>query len=222
MSRRVLVIAAHPDDEVLGPGATIARHVAAGDACTIAIVADSGSARYDAETIARVRACAQRASQRLGVSDVRFGGLPDQALETIPVITITRWIGQLAAELRPEWVYTHHRGDINRDHQLVAEATLTALRPYAAPFAKRILAFETPSATEWAGPHAEQAFIPNVYCDVSGHLAAKLAAVAEYETELRPAPHPRSLEALRIRAAHWGSVIGVAAAEPFALLREIG
>jgi LmbE family N-acetylglucosaminyl deacetylase len=221
MPQNVLIIAAHPDDEVLGPGASIARHVAAGDRCTIAIVADSGSARYDEQTIEKVRSCARRAAGRLGVEDVRFGGLPDQALETLPVITITQWIEAVSRDVKPAAVYTHHRGDINRDHQLVCEATLTAFRPYAAPWTKRLLSFETPSATEWAGPHAEQAFLPNVFRDVTGHLEAKLAALAEYETELRPAPHPRSVEALRIRAAHWGSVIGVAAAEPFVLLREI-
>ena len=222
MTRRVLVIAAHPGDELLGPGATIARHVAAGDRCTIAIVADAGSARYDEPTIERVRDCARRAAGRLGVTDVRFGGLPDQALETVPLITINRWIERIAGEVRPEWIYTHHRGDLNRDHQLVAEAALTAFRPYAAPYVRRILSFETPSSTEWADPSPDRAFVPNVYVDVSAHLAAKLAAVAEYETELRPAPHPRSVQALSTRAAYWGSVIGVAAAEPFVLLREIG
>jgi LmbE family N-acetylglucosaminyl deacetylase len=222
MARHVLIIAAHPDDELLGPGATIARHTARGDRCTIAIVADAGSARYDERTMEQVRDCARRAAGHLGVSDVRFGGFADQALETIPVISVTRWIEAVGDDVRPEWVYTHHRGDINRDHQIVSEATLTAFRPYAAPHTKRILSFETPSATEWAGPYVGHAFVPNVYHDVSGHLAAKLAAVAEYETELRPAPHPRSVEALATRAAHWGSVIGVAAAEPFVLLRDIG
>jgi LmbE family N-acetylglucosaminyl deacetylase len=222
MTRHVLIIAAHPDDELLGPGATIARHAAEGDTCTIAIVADAGSARYDEQTIERVRGCARRAAGRLGVSDVRFGGFADQALETIPVISITKWIEQVSDEVRPEWVYTHHRGDINRDHQLVSEATLTAFRPYAARYTKRILSFETPSATEWAGPYADHAFLPNVSVDVTGHLEAKLSAVAAYDSELRPPPHPRSIDALRTRAAHWGSVIGAAAAEPFVLLREIG
>lgn len=153
---------------------------------------------------------------------MRFGGFPDQALETIPIITITQWIEQLSEDVQPEWVYTHHRGDINRDHQLVSEATLTAFRPYSARHTKRLFSFETPSATEWAGPYSDHTFVPNVFFDVTDHLAAKLAAVAEYDTELRPAPHPRSVEALATRAAHWGSVIGVAAAEPFALVREIG
>lgn len=219
--KKILVIAAHPDDEILGPGATIARHAARGDECTIAIVADSGSTRYDEEVIASVRDSAHRAAGKLGVSDVRFGGMPDQALDTLPIISITQWIEKIAADVRPEWVYLHHRGDINRDHQLIAEAGLTALRPYSASFVERILAFETPSATEWGGPYVETSFVPNVFVDVADHLDSKLRAIAEYETELRPFPHPRSVEALRARASHWGSVIGASAAEPFALVREI-
>lgn len=218
---RVLVVAAHPDDELLGQGATIARHTSNGDDCTIAIAADHTSARYDEATISRVRKCALAAAKHLGVDDVRFGGMPDQALDTKPILEITQWVEEISEEVRPEIVYIHHRGDINRDHQLLSEASLTAFRPYSAPYAKRILCFETPSATEWAGPFVETAFIPNVFIDVSDHLDAKLKAIAEYETELRPFPHPRSVNALRNRAHQWGSVIGAAAAEPFMLVREL-
>ena len=101
------------------------------------------------------------------------------------------------------------------------EATLTAARPYSTPYVERILCYETPSATEWAGPYVENCFVPSVYVDITAHLETKLMAMSAYTTELRPFPHPRSLEALRVRAAHWGSVVGVAAAEPFMLVREI-
>jgi LmbE family N-acetylglucosaminyl deacetylase len=105
---------------------------------------------------------------------------------------------------------------------VVYEAALTAARPYAAPFVERILCFETPSSTEWSGPHVERAFLPNVFVDIGPHLERKLHAMAAYATELRDAPHPRSLEALRTRAGYWGSLVGLAAAEPFVLVREVG
>jgi LmbE family N-acetylglucosaminyl deacetylase len=221
MSKRILVVAAHPDDEILGVGGTIARHVSGGDLCAVAILADTHSARYDDETMEVVRRCAREAAHRLGVSDVRFGGLADQRLDTVPIVEIIDWVAKVLHDVEPQVVYTHHRGDINRDHQIAYEATLTAARPYSTPFVERILCYETPSATEWAGPHVEHAFIPNVFVDIGAHLDTKLNALSAYKTELCRAPHPRSLEALRTRAGYWGSIVNLAAAEPFALSREI-
>jgi LmbE family N-acetylglucosaminyl deacetylase len=223
MGKQVLVIAAHPDDEILGIGGTIARHISQGDRIVIAFIADSGTARYEDETINLVKSCAIAAASKLGIAatDLRFAGLADQILDTLPIIKITQWIESVVQEVQPQIIYTHHRGDINRDHQIVHEATLTATRPYSTSFLERILCYETPSATEWAGPYIENYFVPNVYVDITEHLEIKLRAMSAYSTELRPSPHPRSLEALRIRAAYWGSIIGVGAAEPLTLVREI-
>ena len=217
----VLVVAAHPDDEVLGLGGTVARHASDGDRVTVMILADRGSARYDEARIREVRTAARSASQRLGVADVRFGELEDQKLDTLPILEVTRRIETILGEVEPEVVYTHHRGDINRDHAVVHEATLTAARPYGAPLVRQILCYETPSATEWAGPYPETAFVPNVFVDISDHIVTKLDAMAAYPSELRGPPHPRSLEALRVHAGYWGSVIGVESAEPFHLMRAI-
>jgi LmbE family N-acetylglucosaminyl deacetylase len=221
MTSQVLVIAAHPDDELLGLGGTIARHTSSGESVTIVFIADAGTARYEDKTIQSVRQCALQAAIQLGVSDVRFAGLADQNLDTRPILQVTQWIERILLDIRPRIIYTHHRGDINRDHQVVHEATLTAARPYNTPYVERILCYETPSATEWAGAYFENCFVPSVYVDITAHLESKLMAMSAYTTELRPFPHPRSLEALRARAAHWGSVIGVTAAEPFMLMREI-
>ncbi len=220
MSKRVLVLAAHPDDELLGLGGTLARHASLGDTVMSALIADVGSARYDDETIQAVRNNALQAAERLGVKEMRFAGLADQKLDVLPILDITRWIEMLLDEFRPHIIYTHHRGDINRDHAVVHEATLTAARPYSVPYVERILCYETPSATEWSGPYGESAFSPNIFVDIGTHLETKLNATAMYMSELRPYPHPRSLEALRVRAHFWGSVIGVPAAEPFMLVRE--
>ena len=221
MSKKVLVVAAHPDDEILGLGGTVARHVSCGDQVTNVIIADADSTRYEAETIKSVRRCALQAANLLGVSDIRFAGFADQKLDTLPILEITQWIEKVLTDIQPQIIYTHHRGDINRDHQVVQEATLTAARPYSAEFVERILCYETPSATEWAGPYVENCFTPNVYLDITLYLKKKLSAMSAYNTELLSPPHPRSLEALRTRAVHYGSAIGVAAAEPFMLVREI-
>ncbi len=219
--KNILVVGAHPDDELLGLGGTLARHVAEGNTVTIALVADTNAVRYETETAAMVRACAREAALRLGITDLRFAGMADQKLDTLSILEVTQWIEQVMMDVRPSIIYTHHRGDINRDHQVVHEATLTAARPYSAPFVERLLSFETPSATEWADATPSNYFVPNVFIDISAHLDAKLHAMATYSTELRPYPHPRSLQALRNRAAHWGSVIGVDAAEPFMMVREV-
>jgi len=221
MSKRILVIAAHPDDEILGAGGTVARHGSQGDQVLIAIAADRGTARYDDEKIEFVRQCCRAAGRRLGVSDVYFGDFADQKLDVLPILDITRWLEGIANDFKPQVIYTHHRGDINRDHQLVHEATLTAFRPYATPYVERILCYEAPSATEWCGPYADHVFIPNVFVDITVYLKDKLEALSEYSTELRAFPHPRSPESLKARAIFWGSVIGAAAAEPFVLVREI-
>ncbi|MEA5579055.1 PIG-L deacetylase family protein [Anabaena sp. UHCC 0451] len=223
MPKQILVISAHPDDEILGLGGTIARYIHQGEKVVIAFVADSGKARYEDETISLVKSCTIEAASNVGIAktDIRFAGLADQILDTLPIIKITQWIEEVVQEIKPQIIYTHHRGDINRDHQIVHEATLTAARPYSTSFVERILCYETPSATEWAGPYVENYFVPNVFVDISSHLENKLSAMSAYKTELRPFPHPRSLEALRTRAAYWGSIIGVTAAEPFMLVREI-
>ena len=221
MPKQVLVLAAHPDDELLGPGGTVAKHSFCGDRIAFAIIADGCSARYDDITMHAVRINSLNAAKELGVSDVRFAGLPDQRLDGLSILEITQWIEGILREIQPQIIYTHHHGDINRDHRVVHEATLTAARPYSAPYVERILCYETPSATEWATNGAADHFSPNVFVEISDFLENKLEALSQYETELRAFPHPRSLEALRARAAHWGSVIGVMAAEPFMLAREI-
>ncbi len=221
MSQRVLVCAAHPDDELLGLGGTLARHAAAGDEVTCVVVSEGASSRYPSGADEELRAAGRNAAAILGVAELRFLGLRDQHLDELPVIDVARPLEKIVSELRPQVVYTHHWGDLNRDHRVVCEATLVACRPVgAAP--RRLLCFETPSSSEWSAPDLAMTFVPNVFHDIGATLEKKLAAMACYTTEVRPAPHPRSLEALRARAAYWGQHAGLAHAEPFVLVREIG
>ena len=217
----VLVVAAHPDDELLGVGGTVASHTAKGDRVRVAVMCEGVSSRYSPERDSEIRKQANEAARILGVTDLVLGDLPDQRLETLPLTDVTRRVAQLMTDLQPELIYTHFAGDINRDHRVLTEAVLVAARPYAAPSVKKILMFETPSSTEWGSPALTASFQPNVYVDVSEFLERKIAAFSCYSAEVRPSPHPRSPEALADRARYWGSVINRRCAEAFVLVRSI-
>jgi LmbE family N-acetylglucosaminyl deacetylase len=217
----VAVVAAHPDDEILGPGGTLAHHVNRGDAVHAVVLAEGASSRYGAGMEDELRKAGQRAAQEIGYESIRFEALPDQRLDALPLIEITQRLEAILEELDPEVLYTHFPGDVNADHGIVARAVWTACRPYRLPRLCRVAAFETPSSTEWAWPMSDGMFKPNLFVDVTATIDVKVAAVECYESELRDYPHPRSARALRERAAVWGSVVGRPAVEPFLILREI-
>lgn len=215
----VLVVAAHPDDEVLGPGGTILRHVAAGDTVTALVACCGTNLRYGPGTAAEVLAATREVAGLLSARLV-LGDLPDQGLDTMPLTDVADLVEREIRAADPEVVYAHHWGDLNRDHRILAEATAVATRPHAAPGVRAVRCFETPSSTEWGSPAGLPPFLPQLFVDVSGTLDAKIAAFTRYRSEVRPAPHPRSPEALIARAGYWGSVCGLPAAEPFAVLRD--
>lgn len=217
----VVVVAAHPDDEILGPGATLAKHARAGDAVHAVVLAEGATSRYEAGMKESLHEAGDRAARAIGFASIRFESFPDQRLDSVPLIEITQRVEKILETLDPAVVYTHFGGDVNLDHGVVARAVLTACRPYRFPGLRRLAAFETPSSTEWGAPCEGSGFRPNLFVDVTSTLDAKIAAIECYESELRPYPHPRSARALRERAAYWGSVAGRAAVEPFMILREM-
>ncbi|MFD8305493.1 PIG-L deacetylase family protein [Streptomyces sp. NPDC059690] len=216
----VLVLAAHPDDELLGAGATLARHVGDGDLVHAVVLTEGASSRYREGLAEDLVKSAHRAAQLLGLASLQLWPLPDQRLDTLPLIDVVQRVEAVVDALRPDVVYTHFPGDVNTDHGVVARAAWTACRPYVLPGLRRFAVFETPSSTEW-GWSADSPFTPSLYVDVSATLDIKIEAMSCYETELRDEPHPRSLRALRERAAYWGSRVGRSAAEPFQVLREV-
>jgi LmbE family N-acetylglucosaminyl deacetylase len=224
---KTLVLAAHPDDEVLGCGGTIARLAAEGHAVSILILANGLTSRpdfdpvRDAPALDRHHARARQAGRLLGATEVSLGGLPDQKLDTLPLLDITQVIEREIARVQPEVVFTQHGGDLNMDHVITFRATLAATRPMAGSVVRRLYAYEVASSTEWSFQQFEPRFRPSVFFDISPHLEKKIAAMQVYESEVRAFPHPRSPEALRAIAHRWGSVAGVAAAEAFELVREI-
>jgi LmbE family N-acetylglucosaminyl deacetylase len=216
----VLVVAAHPDDELLGAGGTVARHVAQGDRVTAAILCQSRSLRSSPDSPSEVARQAREAAKILGVSELVMGSLPDQQADTVPLADVILEVEKLIEACQPETIYTHFAGDINRDHQIIAEAVLVAARPYAAPTVREILMFETPSATEWSSPALTPSFQPNVYVDITEFLERKIQAFCCYSAEVRTAPHPRSPAALADRARYWGSLVNRPGAEVFMLVRS--
>ena len=215
MTRRVLVIAAHPDDELLGCGGTIALHTQCGDAVTAVIVCEGESLRYGPNGVGQTDHI-RLAADRLGVEDVRTLGFADQRLDTVPLTTIITPLEAVVRDVQPAIVYCQHGGDVNRDHHLLFQAALVATRPTAGCI-EAVYAFDTASSTEWAFPRS---FTADTWVDISATLEIKLAAMACYASEVRPYPHPRSIEALRHRARAWGNQHCLDAADVFMTVRR--
>ena len=215
-NQKVLVIAAHPDDEVLGCGGTVALHTQAGDQVTIVIVCEGESLRYGENGVGQ-RQHIQAAASKMGVTDVRLLGFLDQKLDTLTLTELITALEEVVKSQRPNIVYCQFGGDVNRDHQILFKALLVATRP-TETYIDAVYAFDTASSTEWAYP---QTFNPDTWVDISTTLDIKLEAMACYESELRAYPHPRSLEALRYRAKAWGNRKCLDAAEAFMTVRRI-
>ena len=219
-----LVIAAHPDDEVLGCGGTIAK-LAQEEEVAIAILGEGITSRPgQTDAVSGVRQledCGREVAGLLGAGAITFHGLPDNRFDSLPLLDIVHIIEGLVRECKPRVIYTHHGGDLNVDHQLTSRAVLTATRPMAGSVVEELYAFEVPSSTEWAFHHLGPGFRPNTFVDIAATLETKVLAMEMYTSEVRPFPHPRSSEALRAYARRWGSAVGWEAAEAFTLIRAI-
>jgi LmbE family N-acetylglucosaminyl deacetylase len=223
----ILVIAAHPDDEVLGCGGTIARESGRQEV-RIAILGEGASSRHarrsdaPAADLNRLACGARAAAGALGARSVDFGQLPDNRFDELPLLDVVKRVERWIDAYRPDVIYTHHPGDLNVDHGITFRAVLTATRPGASShLVREILAFEVPSSTEWAFERIDPPFRPTVFVDIAGTLDVKIAAMARYETEMRPAPHPRSPEKIRALAEYRGSASGMMSAEAFELIRAL-
>ncbi len=220
-----MIVAAHPDDEVLGCGGTIARHTAEGAEVHVLFLADGvsarGAGRAPEEEISARQDAARRAAKVLGAETPRFTGLPDNRLDGLDLLDIVKAVEEVVAELRPAIVYTHHGGDLNVDHALVHRAVVTACRPLPESPVRALYAFETVSSTEWSSPEMGEAFRPNHFVDIGETLAHKLEALECYAQEIRPFPHARSREGVEALARLRGCSVGLEAAEAFLVVREI-
>lgn len=218
---KILVLAAHPDDEVLGCGATIARLAKEGHRVVPVIICENASVRYQQEMQTNLEEWSRRSAEILGISEPFFAQMPDQKLDTYSALEMAQRLEKIIRDIQPEIIFTHHGGDINKDHQVVFEATMVAARPLPKSRIRSVYTYETISSTEWAATDYYAKFNPNTYYDISDTLTLKLEAFSQYKSEVREYPHPRSQEAIEIRAKDWGARVGLKAAEPFQLIRTI-
>ena len=234
---KVLVVAAHPDDEVLGMGGTIKKLTKSGNEVKILFMATGITSRRSinyknsesykvnekvVETmkkqIKQLQEDAKRASKIMGVKNVEFENFPDNEMDTVSNLQITKRIEKTIYNFKPDTIFTHSEYDINVDHRKLYEATITATRPRKNSNVKDIISFEVPSSTEWYIPSR---FSPNIFVDISKELPFKLKALKEYKTELEKFPHPRSVKSLEIISKRWGTVSSFYAAEAFCLVRQL-
>ena len=219
---RDLIIAPHMDDEVLGVGGTICKHIKLGDLVKVLFIANRVyNHTFDQQRLEVEEGHALQAKEVLGYQEVEFARLPDENLSA-HFVEVLKVIERTAQEFGPEIVYLNYRNDPHQDHKVVFETGLICFRPIASlpRRVRRIACYEVPSATEQAGPFVEHAFIPTFYIDISGFVAAKQRAMACYETESKTFPHPRSKEGIQAVATARGIRAGLTAAEAFMVLYE--
>lgn len=222
MSKNILIVAAHPDDEVLGCGGTIARHVSEGDKVNIVYMADGITSR-DLQTHkdSEVRQTASHKAQEiLGIQHAFYLEFADNKMDSYPLLDIVQALEKVILQYQPSIIYTHHLGDLNIDHQVTHKAVMTACRPQPNFCVKKIYSFEVVSSTEWNSPNLHP-FIPNFFVDISQFLDTKLLALDAYQLEMREPPHSRSKEHIKSLTQHRGHSMGLDAAEAFMLLRHI-
>ena len=228
MARSILIVASHPDDEILGVGGTAAWHAARGDRVVTMIMAEGATSRdmtrkagKRGEEMAALKRAAAMAASALGLEPPRFGSLPDNRMDSLDLLDVVKVVEKLVAELAPDVVYTHHGADLNVDHRVTHQAVLTACRPLPGARPCSIYTFETVSSTEWASDCTGPVFRPQLYVDISASLKNKLASLEHYHMEMRPFPHPRSISAIESLARWRGSQVGYEAAEAFGVIRHV-
>lgn len=222
MPRTILVVAAHPDDEALGCGGTIVKHVKAGDIVHVIFMADGvGSRKNSHPSEIQRRNQAQRVASRImGISRQYSLGLPDNRMDSVPLLDVVQSLEPIIAELCPSIIYTHNYGDLNVDHRITCAAVMTACRPLPGSSVIEIFGFEVLSSTEWAVPN-NPPFEPNLFVDITENLPLKIKAIEAYAEEMREAPHSRCIDHVNALANHRGYSVGVCAAEAFEIYRML-
>ncbi|GAB6100058.1 PIG-L family deacetylase [Halanaerocella petrolearia] len=223
---KILVVVAHPDDEILGVGGTLAKHIDNGDEVYCLILGEGMTSRnekreeVEQEKLEELHTDTLKAAEIIGFQDVFFSDFPDNRFDGIDLLDIIKEVEEKVNKIEPDIIYTHYSDDLNIDHQRTFKAVITACRPVEDYTVKEIYAFETPSSTEW-NFNDEISFNPNVFVDVKKTIDKKLRAMECYKSEVKDYPHPRSIKALRTFAKRWGTVVGKEYVEAFELVRQV-
>jgi LmbE family N-acetylglucosaminyl deacetylase len=225
VNKRILVVAAHPDDEVLGCGGTVARLVEEGNEAYTLILGEGITSRDKVRSpekrkteIEELKREAHKANDIIGIKGLFMRDFPDNRFDTVPLLDVVKTIEEVKSEIKPDIVFTHYSGDLNKDHAITYQAVLIATRPVRDETTKEIYAFEVLSSTEYGYP---MTFSPDVFFDISSTLGAKLRAMKEYESELTDDYHSRSLKNIEINAKMWGAKVGRQHVEAFKLVRRL-
>jgi LmbE family N-acetylglucosaminyl deacetylase len=221
MQKNILIIAPHPDDEVLGCGATIAKYASLGHTLYVLVATRGSKNLYTDDRIENVRNEALNAHNVLGVTKTFFLDFPAPELDTVPISDISREISKIIAEFKINVLFLPHRGDIHNDHKVIFNAGLVAARPVGNYTVKDIYCYETLSETEWAAPFADDAFIPNLYIDISDSMHLKIEAIKCFKSQLKEFPNPRSIETIEALAKFRAATVGFKSAEAFMIIRQI-
>ncbi len=223
----ILILAAHPDDEILGCGGTVARMIREGDEAFALILGEgitsrSGKTSSAAEQeLSALHRNSCESAEIIGIKETSCHNLPDNKFDTVPLLDIVKIVENAIDRIRPDIIFTHHGGDLNIDHALVFRAALTASRPIKGSSIRQIYSFAIPSSTDWAFQSFSPVWKPDTFFDISDTLETKIHALKKYDSEMRQNPHPRSYENVRNIAFEWGAVTGTEAAEAFELIRAI-
>lgn len=222
-NNKILIVAAHPDDEVLGCFATVAKLIKQGYEAYTLILSGGKTSRgiVAKEELETLQLEMKNANKLIGIKEVFTADCPDNAFDSIPLLEIVKKIEEIKQQVQPDIIFTHHVGDMNIDHQITHKAVLTATRPMVDECVKTIYSMEIPSSTEWNAFSTQNAFIPNVFFEIEDTIDLKVEAMNTYKSELRDYPHPRSLKYLKELARTNGVKVGLNYSENFMLIREI-
>ena len=228
MNKKILVVAAHPDDEILGCGGTILRHIEDKDRVHVIILSEGVTSRDESRDtefrraeLSQLHQAAQKAAEFMGVEDIILFDFPDNRMDGVTLLDVVKKIEKKINDFQPDTIYTHHAGDVNVDHKIAHKAVVTACRPLPDTSVKDIYFFETLSSTEWQIMSPNNIFCPNVFIDIENYIDKKIAALHYYESEMREYPHSRSYDAIKILAQQRGFTVGCHYAEAFMLGRII-
>jgi LmbE family N-acetylglucosaminyl deacetylase len=225
--RKIVVVAAHPDDEILGAGGTVRKAILNGDEAYAILLGEGQTSRWDTRDLADKSAVVSlhqdsyAASKVIGFREIYFESLPDNRFDSVALLDVVKIVEKHIKEIRPDVVYTHHSGDLNIDHRITNEAVLTATRPISGYSVREIYGFETVSSTEWNFGNRKESFFPSKYVDVTETFEVKCKAMEQYHSELCDFPHPRSLQMLKALAQVRGGTVGVPLAESFEVIRIV-
>jgi len=222
MKKKIFVVVAHPDDEILGVGGAIIKHVNQGDEVNVLILGEGMRSRDNTskEDLKKLHCNTDDAKQVMGYGEVYFSNFPDNSFDTVSLLEITKEVEKYIDKLKPDVVYTHHEYDLNIDHRLTFQAVLTACRPCNTNCPTEILSFESLSSTEWQSKFNKQ-FQPNFYVDITDVIEKKVEALQKYISEIKDYPHSRSVQGVRILSQYRGLEAGLEHAEAFCLVRKI-